>query len=1020
MYDNKPIKYVSTSDVVNPQETLYLLGGASGDKFYDVIIKDYPHIAKYGQPEKQIFTGITVTDKKLSLKSYTVTTTTEPELYDSYSITKDESQEASELDPNQPGGETPVIEEGKNLILDNGFEEDVPSGSNYWMLDGGTRVNEHPHTGNRSLRFHNSQDIGAYQGITGISAGVTFEFSAWGKATQVDGTVNEVVAQVKALDSIGNSIPGGLVTLSFDSSEYTQKKCTFTTPAETSILKIITYKTQGTEDAYLDDLVLKKVTAVIEPETENLIENPGFESGNSNWDEWGPYSIITSDVKSGINAVELGDDGGLGQSIMAGQGMELILSAWGKSGTEGDLAWVGVDCIDKDGTKIPGGKFTLQFGETTFEQKEVAFTTVEGTVKLVVYVYHNPSATTDTKVILDDLRLVHKHENMVNNPSFESDKSNWDDWGNFFITDDAKSGAQAARLGNDGGSGQQRINVTPGTFSLSAWAKVSAEGDMAIVGFNMYDAENNRTREVLEFTSTAYEYKEKTVTIPDGTVSIEPYIYKNPGPGEAFIDDIRIIPVKDVATPEIPDKPIDFERVKAIWVWDTADVLSSKKKTRELLDFCTNKGINLLYINIDQGVLKSDPKGVKALIAAANTLNIKTEALDGNMYWVLEENHHLALASISSVINFNKRAKANERFLGIHHDNEPYTVPGFWDDTQSFGEQYLDLAVKSKELIEESGSNMTFAVDIPFWYDEHPVTVAYNGNEKPLSFHIIDITDYVAVMDYRDFAEGSNGIIGHGLQEIEYAKSLDKHTVLGVETIRFDEDDLDNPALITFAEEGEITVNNTIANDRAAVVSLRENSLEQAFNGTNSITVEITKAEGADEYLIKLPGKWLTSDDADKSIEIKTELGSIKVPLNMIVANDENPAGEVSLNISRVDTRSFSRELKNIIENRPVIGLDLYVDGVKRDWENSEAPVIVSIPYTPTHKELKNPERIVVLCFDWNAVSVSSGRYIAQTGCIEFETTHLGKYAISYTKVPYESLDIFKWMKDLFKIWFGW
>ncbi len=43
-----------------------------------------------------------------------------------------------------------------------------------------------------------------------------------------------------------------------------------------------------------------------------------------------------------------------------------------------------------------------------------------------------------------------------------------------------------------------------------------------------------------------------------------------------------------------------------------------------------------------------------------------------------------------------------------------------------------------------------------------------------------------------------------------------------------------------------------------------------------------------------------------------------------------------------------------------MIRLTLTIDGSRTDWSNPDAPVTVSIPYTPTATELANPESIVV------------------------------------------------------------
>lgn len=69
------------------------------------------------------------------------------------------------------------------------------------------------------------------------------------------------------------------------------------------------------------------------------------------------------------------------------------------------------------------------------------------------------------------------------------------------------------------------------------------------------------------------------------------------------------------------------------------------------------------------------------------------------------------------------------------------------------------------------------------------------------------------------------------------------------------------------------------------------------------------------------------------------------------------------------------------------------------NWSNPNAPVTVSIAYTPTPDELKYPENIVVWYIDGqnNPVSVPSGRYDAATGRVTFEVDHFSKYAVAFS-----------------------
>ena len=74
-----------------------------------------------------------------------------------------------------------------------------------------------------------------------------------------------------------------------------------------------------------------------------------------------------------------------------------------------------------------------------------------------------------------------------------------------------------------------------------------------------------------------------------------------------------------------------------------------------------------------------------------------------------------------------------------------------------------------------------FWTTIPFWYDQDArlVNLRLNGSDRPrpLNHYVSDIVDVVNIMDYRDFAEGGDGLITHAQGEMLY-----KPAVIGVET----------------------------------------------------------------------------------------------------------------------------------------------------------------------------------------------------------------------------------------------
>jgi hypothetical protein len=240
----------------------------------------------------------------------------------------------------------------------------------------------------------------------------------------------------------------------------------------------------------------------------------------------------------------------------------------------------------------------------------------------------------------------------------------------------------------------------------------------------------------------------------------------------------------------------DNQLVRAMWVWDYDLSVSTKENRNQLLQFSAHHDINLLFVNTNN-VLQQHPKEFEALIKDAHKEGIRIYGLDGAANWALEANHHFALDSIQQVLDYNMAQPVKARFDGFQHDIEPYGMPDFWVDNnkQIFGSQYLDLLKKCEALVHQQ-VGMKFDVAIPFWYDSG-VMVTYDGVEKPLSHHILDIVDSVSIMAYRNTAEGQ---ISAAIKDINYAASVGKKAYISAETSQPDGDGI--PAFITYYGTG--------------------------------------------------------------------------------------------------------------------------------------------------------------------------------------------------------------------------
>lgn len=124
-----------------------------------------------------------------------------------------------------------------------------------------------------------------------------------------------------------------------------------------------------------------------------------------------------------------------------------------------------------------------------------------------------------------------------------------------------------------------------------------------------------------------------------------------------------------------------------------------------------------------------------------------------------------------------------------------------------------------------------------------------------------------------------------------------------------------------------------------------------------------------------------------------------------------NNGGNAGISIGQGDKSNLPDEVKEALGDRPLIQLTLAVDGRQTDWNNPDAPVTVSIPYSPTAEELANPESIVIWYIDGrgNAVSVPSGRYDPVTGAVTFNCTHFSDFAVVFNPASFSDVPAGAW-----------
>ena len=287
--------------------------------------------------------------------------------------------------------------------------------------------------------------------------------------------------------------------------------------------------------------------------------------------------------------------------------------------------------------------------------------------------------------------------------------------------------------------------------------------------------------------------------------------FMDTGEGSAYIDDINFKDSRDAPVPEAAEEDAALKAAatpaaklaRAMWVWEAGPVLTDEAARKELFDFCAKNRVDELFFQIlylvaeeEDGTKSCELSKVEELrgfLREASGRGIRVHAMDGYPEYALRRLHDEVLAVVDAIVTYNDASAPEERFRGIHLDNEPYQILGFDGPArQSILSQYLELNDRIMAHLKERGSDLVYGVDIPFWLDEKDMKgvpqgiVTYKGVTKDAAKHIIDIVDNVGIMDYRSFAGGVDGIIYHAMGEIDYADKAGKQTYIGVETFRYE------------------------------------------------------------------------------------------------------------------------------------------------------------------------------------------------------------------------------------------
>ncbi|USG64376.1 hypothetical protein NDK47_19775 [Brevibacillus ruminantium] len=182
-----------------------------------------------------------------------------------------------------------------------------------------------------------------------------------------------------------------------------------------------------------------------------------------------------------------------------------------------------------------------------------------------------------------------------------------------------------------------------------------------------------------------------------------------------------------------------------------------------------------IYLYIDRKNVP--PKAYARFIKEAAKNGIRVEALGGDPTWGLKENREHIQAFIEWVKSYNFNAHENERFSGVHLDIEPYLLPE-WENNQNdtLVEWLSNMDFVAREV--KSLGHMEVTLDLPFWINKIEIP---GYHDYYLGTWILKRFNTIALMDYRNYAQGDDGIVANALAVVKEASSMGKSVIVGVE-----------------------------------------------------------------------------------------------------------------------------------------------------------------------------------------------------------------------------------------------
>ncbi len=153
------------------------------------------------------------------------------------------------------------------------------------------------------------------------------------------------------------------------------------------------------------------------------------------------------------------------------------------------------------------------------------------------------------------------------------------------------------------------------------------------------------------------------------------------------------------------------------------------------------------------------------------------------------------------------------------------------------------------------------------------------------------------------------------------------------------------------------------------------------------------------------------ASETKADLKVNAGLGSITFNSQAVLAiSDAGNNENISINISKLDASNISKEVQQIVGNRPVYDFSVNAGNTTISQFDGGSAAI-SLPYTLQPGE--NPDAIVVYYLnDLNQLSTVRGQYNPASGTVDFITEHFSRYIVGYNEVVFKDVKAGDWYNN--------